>query len=111
MLRELLRTSLKSAGYTVLTALDGKEALDLFVQHQNEIHLVLSDIGLPKLTGFDVFRAMKRMKPDLKFVLASGFIEPQAKSEIFKEGVKDFVQKPYSVYQVLRTVRSILDKT
>ena len=111
MLRELLRTSLQSAGYTVLTAVDGQEAIDLFEQHRSEIHLVLSDIGLPKLTGFDIFRKMKSMKPDLKFVLASGFIEPQSKSEIFKEGVKDFVQKPYSVYQVLRMVRTILDKT
>jgi two-component system, cell cycle sensor histidine kinase and response regulator CckA len=110
MLRELLRTSLRSAGYTVLTAVDGQEAVDLFDQHQDEIQLVLSDVGLPKLAGYDVFRKMKRTKPDLKFILASGFMEPQLKSEIFKEGVRDFVQKPYSVYEVLKAIRTVLDQ-
>jgi CheY-like chemotaxis protein len=80
MLTRLLRTSLQAAGYTVLVAVDGQEAVDLFDQHQDEIQLVLSDVGLPKLTGYDVFRKMKSTKPDLKFILASGFIEPQLKS-------------------------------
>jgi PAS domain S-box-containing protein len=110
MLTRLLRTSLQAAGYTVLIAVDGQEAVDLFDQHQDEIQLVLSDVGLPKLTGYDVFRKMKRTKPNLKFILASGFIEPQLKSEILKEGVRDFVQKPYSVYEVLKAIRTILDQ-
>lgn len=110
LLRELLRTSLRSAGYTVLTAVDGQEAIDLFDQHWRDIQLVLSDIGLPKLSGYNVFRKMKRTKPNLRFILASGSIEPQLKSEISKEGLEDFVQKPYSVYEVLQAVRSILDR-
>jgi PAS domain S-box-containing protein len=110
LLRVLLRTALRSAGYTVLTAVDGQEAIDLFGQHQGDIQLVLSDIGLPKLSGYDVFRKMKRTKPNLRFILASGSIEPQMKSEFSKEGVTDFVQKPYSVYEVLQAVRTILDR-
>jgi PAS domain S-box-containing protein len=110
MLRELLRIALQTAGYTVLTAVDGQEAIDLFDQHWGDIQLVLSDVGLPKLSGYDVFRKMKRTKPNLRFILASGFMEPTMKYEIFKEGVKDFVQKPYSVYEVLQAVRTILDR-
>jgi CheY-like chemotaxis protein len=110
MLGGLLRTALQTAGYTVLMAVDGQEAIDLFNQHQGDIQLVLSDMGLPKVSGYDVFRKMKSNNPNLKFILASGFMEPQMKSEIFKGGVKDFVQKPYSVYEVLRSIRSILDK-
>ena len=109
-LRELLRTSLQSAGYTVLTAVDGQEAIDLFDQHGSDIQLVLSDIGLPKLSGYDVYRKMKRTKPNLRFILASGFMDPMLKYKIFKEGVKSFIQKPYSVYEVLQAVRTILDR-
>jgi PAS domain S-box-containing protein len=110
MLGGLLRTALQTAGYTVLMAVDGQEAIDLFNEHQGDIQLVLSDMGLPKVSGYDVFRKMKSYNPNLKFILASGFMEPQIKSEIFKEGVKDFIQKPYSVYEVLRAVRAILDQ-
>jgi DNA-binding response OmpR family regulator len=110
MLRELLRTTLQTAGYGVFTAIDGKEAVDLFNQHRDDIQLVLSDLGLPKLSGYDVFRKMKLKKPDVRFMLASGFMEPQMKIEMSKEGIRDFIQKPYSLYEVLQAVRSILDQ-
>ena len=110
MLRGLLETALRNAGYTVLMAADGEEALAMLREQRAKITLVLSDIGLPKLSGFDIFRSMKTVNPQLKFIMSSGFLEPQMKSEIFKEGVRDFIQKPYSVYQVLRSVRDVLDQ-
>lgn len=109
-LRELLKTALQTAGYVVLTAVDGEEAIELFSHHHDDIKLILSDAGLPKLSGYDIFRKMKSRDPNLKFVLASGYVEPRLKSEIFKEGVKDFVQKPYGIYELLRSVRTILDQ-
>jgi PAS domain S-box-containing protein len=109
MLRELLKNFLRSAGYRVFTAVDGQEAVDLFEEHCEDIQLVLSDMGLPKLSGIDVFRKMKLKKPNVRFILASGFMESQMKTETSKEGLKDFLEKPYSVYEVLQAVRTILD--
>jgi CheY-like chemotaxis protein len=108
-LMELLKNLLQNKGYTVLTATDGLEAVELYTRNKDTIHLVLSDHGLPKLSGSEVFKRMKQLNPKVKAILASGYIEPNQKSEIFKSGIKDFVQKPYDPQEVLRKVREVLD--
>ena len=108
-IRELLKTFLQSAGYTVLIAVDGQEAIELYDKHWEDIDLVLADNGLPKLSGYDIFRKMKSKNSKLKFILASGSIEPKRISEILRDGARDFIEKPYTVFQVLRAVRSVLD--
>lgn len=110
MLRELVKSVLESKGYKVLTAVDGEEGLAIFTQHKDEIRLVLSDFGLPKFSGDEVYRKLKLLKPDVLFILGSGFIEPKMKLEIMKLGVKEFIQKPYDIKQVLRIIRILLDK-
>ena len=110
MLRNMLYAILEGKGYKVLAAQDGEEGVHLFTQHHNEIALVLSDLGLPKLDGHRMFLRLKQMSPSLKFVIASGYVEPNEKSEMFKAGVKDFVQKPYELRQILGKIRDMLDK-
>jgi len=108
-LRNLLENVLKAKGYTVLTAVNGLKAVEVFARNKDTIHLVLSDQGLPKLSGSEAFIRMKQVNPKVKAILASGFIEPNQKSEIFKSGVKEFIQKPYDPDEVLRRVRQVLD--
>ena len=108
-MRVLLNIFLRSGGYTVLTAADGREAVDMYHKNRKDIKLVLADSGLPKLSGYDVFKKMRSENPELKFILASGFIQPQMKSDILKEGAKYFLQKPYTEAHVLRAVRNVLD--
>jgi PAS domain S-box-containing protein len=109
LLRELVKALLESKGYTVLTAGDGDEALAIFTQRQNAIRLVLSDLGLPKFSGDELYRRLKTLKPDVLLILASGYIEAGMKLEIFRSGVKEFIQKPYNPNEVLRVIRSVLD--
>jgi CheY-like chemotaxis protein len=109
MLRELLKSFLESKGYTVLTAEDGEHGLAAYRQHRNTIALVISDHGLPKYSGDELYRSLKLLKPDVLFILASGYIEPGMKSEIFKSGIKEFIQKPYDENDLLRVVRRVLD--
>jgi two-component system, cell cycle sensor histidine kinase and response regulator CckA len=109
-LRELVRGILFEQGYNVLTAGDGKEAMDVFIAKRNEIALVVSDMGLPKITGYDLFLEMKRVHPQVKMVIASGYLEPELKAEVFGAGVQEFIQKPYTPQILLDTVRTILDK-
>jgi CheY-like chemotaxis protein len=110
MLRNLTKMVLKGKGYNVVTASDGEEAVRMFVLRQNDIALVLSDMGLPKLDGYDVLKQVKRIKPAVKFIIASGYIEPTTKSEILKSGAKDFIQKPYVPNEMLRKIRQVLDE-
>ncbi|HEX7573915.1 MAG TPA: PAS domain S-box protein, partial [Bacteroidota bacterium] len=105
----LLRMLLEGAGYRVLSASDGQAALETFRSHRNEISLVISDVGLPKMSGDQVFHAMKQLDPGVRTILASGYIEPELKADVLRAGVRAFVQKPYDTRTVLAEVRQVLD--
>jgi CheY-like chemotaxis protein len=106
----LMKTTLERAGYTVLTALDGLAAIKIFSLNKEKIALVLTDLGLPKLDGAAVFTSMKEIDPNVKIILASGYLEPNLKSNLLRSGAKDFIQKPYSPNLVLRKIREVLDE-
>ena len=107
-IRSLASAKLKMKGYTVLIAKDGVEAINVFKEHQSEISLVFSDLGLPKLDGLSVLKAIKAIRNDIKGILASGFFDPQMKDELSKEGILT-LQKPYSSNQLFKIVREVLD--
>jgi CheY-like chemotaxis protein len=100
---------LKSKGYKVYTAKDGLEAVKLYEQHKQKIDLVITDMGLPGITGKDVFKKLREMNPGVKVVLASGFFEPEIKSELLKAEASGFIQKPYIPDDILRIIREMLD--
>jgi two-component system cell cycle sensor histidine kinase/response regulator CckA len=108
-LRQVLELVLTSAGYKVVACADGEQALRLYSSRAVEIALVIADRGLPVLSGDEVFRRVRAINPQAKVILASGFIEPDLKSELLKAGVQDFIQKPYTLNEVLRKTRSVLD--
>jgi CheY-like chemotaxis protein len=110
MLRELLRTTLEGKGYKVVCAVDGEEGLDVYRVHREEIALVLSDIGLPRLAGDEVFLTLKRMNPGVKVVLASGYLDPELKSRLLGVGASGIIQKPYVPSEILRRIREELDR-
>lgn len=95
MLLDLLQALLEENGYQVLTAKDGMEAVEVYRTHVNEISIVLSDMGLPKLGGWEAFRRMREMNPNIRCILASGYFDPDLRLDMIKEGAIDFVQKPY----------------
>jgi DNA-binding NtrC family response regulator len=110
-LRELLRMVLEGNGIKVLQAADGVEAVEVFIAHQDEIGVVLSDIGLPRLGGWDAFLKMREINPNVKGVLASGFFNPDVRTEIIKSGAMDFIQKPYNSAQIVKMMHDLLGKT
>jgi two-component system, cell cycle sensor histidine kinase and response regulator CckA len=105
----LLRKVLSRHGYQALVALDGEEAIDLYHRHKLEIDVVLLDLGLPKIAGWDVILKMKEENPGVKVVVASGYIEPELKSEMYRAGVKDFVYKPYTIDHVVETLQTLIE--
>ena len=109
LLCDLLKGLFEQQGYRVLTAHDGKTAVEVYRNHKDEIALVLSDMGLPKLGGWEMFQAIKEINPHVKAVLASGYFEPRLKMDMVKAGAKDFIQKPYMSDAILQRVREIID--
>ena len=108
-LRNLANGILVSKGYTVLIAQDGLQGVESYGNHQKEIAVVLSDIGLPILGGHDVFKRIRAINPHAKVIFASGFFDQETKSEMFKAGLKDFIQKPYMQNEVLKKIREAID--
>ncbi|HEV2096520.1 MAG TPA: response regulator, partial [Chthoniobacterales bacterium] len=108
MLRELGMIMLEAEGYQVLTAKDGVEAVEIFCERRDEIGLVVCDLGLPRLGGRDVFMKMKENKPGVRAIVASGYLEPNMRSEILKAGVIDTIQKPYDFRELLEKIRAVI---
>ncbi|MBN1396524.1 MAG: PAS domain S-box protein [Bacteroidetes bacterium] len=108
-LTEMVCNLLKSKGYKVYKAKDGIEAVQEFENHKENIDIVISDMGLPNMTGVEVFRKLKEIDKNVFVILASGFFEPDIKSELFKAGAKGFIQKPYKPHEVLHELRRVLE--
>lgn len=108
MLLDLLTSVLEDYGYTVLQARDGVKSVKLFKQHHTEIALVLTDMGLPLLGGWEAYLEMKQIDPNVKTIMASGFVSPSLKAEMLRAGAKDFVQKPYVMEEVIRKINELV---
>jgi len=76
---------------------------------EENISLVLSDLGLPKIDGQELFNHLRKINPAIKFVIASGFIQPDRRSAMANGGVMDFIQKPYALSDMLKRIRNVLD--
>ncbi|MHB8527473.1 MAG: hybrid sensor histidine kinase/response regulator [Candidatus Acidiferrales bacterium] len=105
--RELACEFLRAAGYNVLTAADGEEALGIAARLQQPIHALVTDIVLPKLRGPELAECMKKLRPDVKIVYMSGYLEHDKKAAQFlEEGA--FLQKPYTRDALVSKVDQIL---
>ena len=109
MLLGLLRSLLEGKGYTVLAAKDGQEGVNLYSEHYDTIACVLTDMGLPKLGGWEMFLRMRQINPSVKTILASGYCDVKLRSEMINEGAKDFIPKPYLPEVVLKRLREVID--
>jgi CheY-like chemotaxis protein len=109
LLYETTKIALVTKGYKVLYAKDGFEALDLYRQRVNEIHLVLTDMDLPKLGGEKLAKALLEINPKLKIIFSSGYVEPDLIAKVLESGAKAFLPKPYEVVTMLAKVREVLD--
>lgn len=107
---EIVSGALRKKGYTVLEAHDGIEAVEIYEQRKGDIALVISDLGMPRLSGKEAFLQMKEINPDVCVIFGTGYLEPELKVELLRLGARDFLHKPYSSDELLRRVRELLDE-
>ncbi|EIM63964.1 ATP-binding protein [Desulfobacter postgatei] len=101
---------LESLGYKVMTAMDGKTAVEIFRQFSGEIALVILDVIMPGMSGGEIFDALKAINPRVQVLLASGYSLSGQAEEILSRGCVGFIQKPFSLEQLSVRLRDILDK-
>jgi PAS domain S-box-containing protein len=108
MIRDLGRQILEPRGYMVLTAVDGREALNLFVAERRKIDLVILDHTMPSLSGVETLSRMHAIDPGVKVILSSG--HPRGAEQFSSvAGVHAFLEKPYRAEALARIVRQVLD--
>jgi CheY-like chemotaxis protein len=106
--RALARNILERAGFRVITATNGREALEIYGRHSREIRLVLLDMTMPQLDGEACFLALRNLDAGAKIVLTSGYSEQEVLAHFVGKGLAGFVQKPYRAADLLGKIRDIL---
>jgi len=107
--RNLTRVILERAGFRVVTAVDGREALELYAQHEGEIRLTVLDMTMPHLDGEACFLALRSLDPNAKIIMTSGYSEQDVMAHFVGKGLAGFVQKPYTADQLIGRIRDILN--
>jgi len=104
MIRIMAREHLTELGYEVALAENGKVAVDYFRDHCNEIGLVILDMVMPEMNGREAFFEMKKIDPEVRVLVASGFNLNIQSDDLFAKGVEAFLQKPYTIAELSRIV-------
>jgi len=100
---------LEGLGYKVLTATGGQPGINIFQRNKEIVDLVILDLIMPDLGGKETFEALKRLKPSVKALLSSGYSEDGLAKEIMEAGCKGFIQKPFTMVELSRKIREILE--
>jgi len=92
---QLATRTLQNLGFTVLAAVDGVQAVEVFRQHQDEIACVLCDLTMPRMNGWETLEALRKLSPGIPVILASGYCEADVMTDNHPEMPQAFLGKPY----------------
>ncbi len=110
VITDVSREILEALGYTVMVARSGKEAIDVYKQKKREIDLVIMDMIMPQMSGGEAFDILKTINPSIKVILSSGYSLKGQATKIMDRGCHAFLQKPFSIKDLSKKVRTVLDK-
>ncbi len=108
-LRIAAQQLLSTVGYRVITAVDGQAGLDAFHAHRSELHLVITDVVMPKLSGFDMYETIRGESRDVRVLFMSGFPAPNFRKTVGRDPGVAFVTKPWTASEMLAQVRGLLE--
>lgn len=110
MIWDLAITTLTDLGYTVLLAANGQEAIDMYRENMGVFDLVIMDMVMPGVNGREAFEQLKRLDPDVKVLMSSGYASDEDAHFVMQKGALGFLRKPYRMRELAKTVRKILDQ-
>ncbi len=110
VVRMVTEEILKSFGFEVLTAVDGRQGVDLYAKHAETITAVVLDMTMPNMNGEEAFREIRKIRGDARVLLVSGYSEQEATTRFSGKGLAGFLQKPFKADDFRRKVRSVVEK-
>lgn len=108
-IRKLLVRELRTVGYHVLEAGEGQEAMDLCRGHEGPIHLLLTNVVMPRISGRELAERLVSIRPDMRVLYMSGYTDDTVVRHGVQEADTAFVQKPFTSIQLLQKVRDVLN--
>ena len=110
LVSEVGRRMLLRAGYEVLTAADGEEALEMFVANANQLDLLLMDVCMPKLTGREVLEHIRRLHSSVPICFCTGYDPEASQSKSLQEMGCHVIEKPFDEKKLLTAVKKAIGK-
>jgi PAS domain S-box-containing protein len=107
---EFASRMLAKANYRVITASNGKEALELYEKHQEEVKLVILDLIMPEMGGEECLRALLTINPGVRVLVVSGDLKEGMADDLKVAGAKGVIKKPFDVTRLLENIRKIIDE-
>lgn len=108
--RRLTERILRSAKYQVLVAADGEEALALMARHSGPVHLLVTDVVMPRMSGRELADRLRQVKPQVKVLFMSGFTDDAIMQHGVLERGAQFINKPFSAADLTCKVQEVLGK-
>jgi signal transduction histidine kinase len=108
-IRDLIKTILEEAGFHVVLAHDGRQGLDEFRRHGQTLTAVLLDLTMPQMSGEEVLRHLRQLRPDVRVIVMSGYSEYEMHQRFASQRVAGFLQKPFGPAVLLATLRQALE--
>ena len=108
MLLEVGSLMLQRLGYNVLTTSRGQEAIEIF--KKNEVAFVILDMRMPGMNGDEVCKQLKKIKPKIKILLASGYVKFYSEDYLVDSGFDDIIDKPFTIEHLSEKIENILSK-
>jgi len=107
--RELVVEMLKTYGYKVLDAFNGKKAIEIYNKNSDEIRLILTDVVMPEMGGKKLIESLVNFKEGTKVLYMSGYTDNAIDEQGILEPGTEFIQKPFSPFDLLKKIRDVLD--
>jgi CheY-like chemotaxis protein len=107
--RAIAKRMLEQFGFEVVSAGDGSEAVQAYIDHSNQIVATLLDMTMPHMDGEAAYREIRRVDPGARVILMSGYNEPQATNRFEGAGLAGFIQKPFRLQDLIAKVREVLE--
>jgi len=108
-IRTMVKSMLCTLGFEVIEAANGKEALELYEKRAADIKMVLTDIGMPIMDGYELFRELKIINPKLPIMVSSGYGDAAVTSKIERSEIAGLVNKPYRIEQLQDVLRTVVE--
>lgn len=109
VIRDVGSEILKKLGYRVMVAGGGKEALKIYGEKRDQIHLVILDMIMPEMGGEETFERLVEMDSDVPVLLSSGYSLNGQAEEILKKGCRGFIKKPFTMNELSEKIRNIIE--